>query len=79
MGQLGNAVRIATAEAVKGVRGELLERSEQLDRPISLFHELGGEIYSDRQAQLLIAPTPRGALRVDPQIDGDASDGFSRC
>lgn len=76
MGQLGNAVRIATAEAVEGVRGEILERSQQLDRPIALFNELGAEIYNDRQARLLVAPTAKGALRVDPQIDGDASDGI---
>lgn len=76
MGQLSNAVRIATAGAVEGVRGEILERSQQLDSPISLFHELGAEIYNDRQAQLLVAPAPKGALRVDPQIDGDASDGI---
>ena len=76
MGQLGNAVRIATAEAVEGVRGEILERSQQLDRPIAMFNELGAEIYNDRQARLLVAPTAKGALRVDPQIDGDASDGI---
>lgn len=76
MGQLGNAVQIARAEAVEGVRGEILERSHHLDGPISLFHELGAEIYNDRQAQLLIAPTANGALRVDPEIDGDASDGI---
>ncbi len=76
MAQLTSAVRIATAEAVEGVRGEIADRAPQLDRPIALFSELGSEIYADREARLLVAPAPKGALRVTPQIDGDASDGI---
>jgi uncharacterized protein YydD (DUF2326 family) len=69
-------IKLQTAETVGAVRAEITERGESLDRPISLFNELGTEIYTDREASLLISPSNRGNLNVKPQVSGDASDGI---
>jgi uncharacterized protein YydD (DUF2326 family) len=69
-------VRMRTAEAAGSVRSEIEQNSEALERPISLFNELGSEVYSDREAKLLISSTNKGILRVEPEIAGDASDGI---
>jgi uncharacterized protein YydD (DUF2326 family) len=69
-------IKLQTAETVGAVRAEITERGESLDRPIFLFNELGTEIYTDREASLLISPSNRGNLNVKPQVSGDASDGI---
>lgn len=73
--QIGDQVKLKTAELVTAVRAELHERSDSLDESISLFGELGAEIYTDREASLLVAPTDKGILKVTPHISGDASTG----
>ncbi|VTR75795.1 hypothetical protein CHMI_00548 [Cellulomonas hominis] len=73
--QIGDQVKLKTAELVTSVRAELRERSESLDAPIALFGELGAEIYTDREASLLIEPTDKGILKVTPYLSGDASMG----
>ena len=73
--QINDRVKLKTAELVTSVRTELHERSSSLDESIALFDELGSEIYTDREATLLVAPTDRGILRVTPQVSGDASTG----
>jgi hypothetical protein len=57
--EIDNTIRIQTAETVAGVRSELKERSGSLESPISLFDELGSEIYTDKVASLLIPPTAK--------------------
>ncbi|UQB93072.1 MULTISPECIES: ABC-three component system protein [Mycobacterium] len=69
-------VRMRTAEAAAAVRSEIEENSEALEKPISLFNELGSEVYSDREAKLLISSTNKGVLHIEPEIAGDASDGI---
>lgn len=73
--QISDQVKLKTAELVTAVRAELHERSDSLDESISLFGELGAEIYTDRDASLLVAPTDKGILKVTPHISGDASTG----
>jgi uncharacterized protein YydD (DUF2326 family) len=69
-------VKLTTAAALKSVRGEVERTGRLLERPISLFNELGAEIYRDHSAQLLVSVGSKGALKVEPRIDGDASDGI---
>jgi uncharacterized protein YydD (DUF2326 family) len=73
--QINDRVKLKTAELVTSVRAELHERSSSLDESIALFDELGSEIYTDREATLLVAPTEKGILKVTPQVSGDASTG----
>ncbi|GAB3158347.1 hypothetical protein GCM10027059_02930 [Myceligenerans halotolerans] len=73
--QIGDQVKLKTAELVTSVRAELHERSKSLEAPIALFEELGSEIYTDREANLLVEPTNRGVLKVTPYLSGDASTG----
>lgn len=73
--QISDRVKLKTAQLVTSVRAELHERSKSLDEPISLFGELGSEIYTDREATLLVAPTDKGILKVNPRVSGDASTG----
>lgn len=73
--QLGDRVKVRTAEVTTAIRSELRERSSHLEEPISLFSELGAEIYTDREASLILEPGDRGSLRVRPRISGDASTG----
>jgi uncharacterized protein YydD (DUF2326 family) len=72
---INDTIKLKTAELVAAVRAETHEREDQLDESISLFSELGAEIYTDREASLLVSPSPRGILNVVPQISGDASSG----
>lgn len=72
---ISDTMKIKTAELVAAVRAETHERADQLEESISLFNELGSEIYSDRDATLLIAPSSKGILKVEPRISGDASSG----
>lgn len=72
---ISDTIKLRTAELVASVRTELNERNDSLVESISLFGELGAEIYTDREASLLISPTPKGLLGVEPRISGDASVG----
>lgn len=72
---ISNTIKLRTAELVASVRTELNERDDRLNESISLFGELGAEIYTDREASLLVAPTAKGLLGVEPRISGDASTG----
>ncbi|MEX2374538.1 MAG: ABC-three component system protein [Dehalococcoidia bacterium] len=72
--ELGDRVKVKTAEVTTSIRSELRERTSHLEHPISLFSELGAEIYTDREASLLLEPGS-GALRVRPRVSGDASTG----
>jgi uncharacterized protein YydD (DUF2326 family) len=73
--QFSDQMKLKTAELVTVVRAELHERSTSLDEPISIFGELGSEIYADREASLLVTPTDKGILKVTPHVSGDASTG----
>ncbi|NKX90949.1 ABC-three component system protein [Nocardia coubleae] len=72
---ISDTMKIKTAELVAAVRTETQDRGEQLEESISLFNELGAEIYSDRDATLLIRASAKGVLKVEPRISGDASTG----
>lgn len=72
---ISDTIKLRTAELVSSVRTELNVRDDRLDESILLFSELGAEIYTDREASLLISPTAKGLLRVEPRISGDASTG----
>lgn len=72
---ISDTIKLRTAELVASVRTELNERDDKLDESISLFSELGAEIYTDREASLLVSPTAKGLLSVEPRISGDASTG----
>lgn len=72
---IGDTIKLRTAELVASVRTELNERDDRLSESIALFGELGAEIYTDREASLLVAPTPKGLLSIGPHISGDASTG----
>jgi uncharacterized protein YydD (DUF2326 family) len=73
--EIDTRLKVATAENEAAVRAEVAERSNFLDRPISHFNELGREIYTDREADLLIHAS-RGLLQVQPRVSGDASEGI---
>ncbi len=73
--EIGDRVKLKTAEAVTSVRAEFHERSASLDEAISLFGELGAEIYSDRETTLLVDPTDKGILKLTPRVAGDNSTG----
>ncbi|MCM6773169.1 DUF2326 domain-containing protein [Nocardia sp. CDC159] len=73
---INDTIKLKTAELVTAVRAETHERAEQLDEAISLFSELGAEIYIDREASLLISTNSKGILTVEPRISGDASSGI---
>ncbi|WP_024802617.1 ABC-three component system protein [Nocardia sp. BMG51109] len=73
---INDTIKLKTAELVAAVRAETHDRSDQLDESIALFGELGAEIYTDREASLLVSPSPKGILTVEPQISGDASSGI---
>lgn len=72
---LGDQIKIRTANLTSAVRTELQERAATLEAPISMFSELGSEIYTERDAQLLVAPTANGLLKVEPRVSGDNSTG----
>lgn len=72
---IGDTIKLRTAELVASVRTELNERGDSLGESIALFGELGAEIYTDRDASLLVAPTVKGLLGITPRITGDASTG----
>lgn len=72
---LSSTIKLRTAELATAVRAEVNDREASLDEAISLFADLGAEIYTDRVAQLLIQPTANGLLSVTPSISGDASTG----
>ncbi|WP_054816429.1 ABC-three component system protein [Nocardia arizonensis] len=73
---IGDTIKLKTAELVTAVRAETHEHADKLDESIALFSELGAEIYSDREASLLVSPTSKGILSVEPRISGDASSGI---
>ncbi|MQY30353.1 ABC-three component system protein [Nocardia aurantia] len=72
---ISDTIKLKTAQLVAAIRAEMHEREEQLYESISLFGELGAEIYTDREASLLVSAGPKGILAVEPQISGDASSG----
>lgn len=72
---ISDTVKLRTAELIASVRTEMSERDGKLDESISLFSELGAEIYTDREASLLVSLTAKGILGVTPNISGDASVG----
>lgn len=72
----GLQLRAMESEAEAGVRTEIAEREGALEEAIVLFQRLGEEIYSDRNVSLLVDVTRKGALKVVPKIDGDASAGI---
>lgn len=72
---IGDTIKLRTAELVASVRTELNERGDSLGDSIALFGELGAEIYTDREASLLVTPTVKGLLGITPRISGDASTG----
>ena len=75
--QDGLRLKAMAVEAEDALRTEREEQAVTLDEAMALFHELGEEIYSDREASLLIRPTDKGLLQIVPKIDGDASTGIA--
>lgn len=72
----GLHLRSIMTEAESSLRAEMAERESSLEEAISLFQELGQEIYDDRSVSLLVEATSKGVLKVVPKIDGDASAGI---
>lgn len=72
----GLRLRSMMTDAETSVRTEIAEREKPLEEAISLFQQLGEEIYDDREVSLLIEATNKGVLKVVPKIDGDASAGI---
>ncbi len=72
----GLRLRSIMTDAETSVRTEIAEREKPLEEAISLFQQLGEEIYDDREVSLLIEATNKGVLKVVPKIDGDASAGI---
>ncbi|WP_086739621.1 ABC-three component system protein [Streptomyces glaucescens] len=72
---INDTVKLRTAEVIASVRTEMIERDQKIEESISLFSDLGAEIYTDREASLLVSVTPKGILGVVPNISGDASVG----
>lgn len=64
------------SEAEAGIRTEIAENEDALEKSIVLFQKLGEEIYSDRAVSLLVEATNKGVLKITPKIDGDASAGI---
>jgi len=77
LAQDGLRLKAMAVEAEHGVRTEREEQASILDNAMALFHELGEEIYTVREASLLITPTDKGILQIVPKIDGDASTGIA--
>jgi len=77
VGEIATVIKAKRAESERVVRQELLDRQDFLvSGPLALFKELGKEIYSERVADLLVSSEKNGAIRVTPQVSGDASDGI---
>jgi len=77
VGEIATVIRGKRAESERVVRQELQDRQDFLVAgPLALFKELGQEIYSDRVSDLLVSSGKDGAVRVAPQVSGDASDGI---
>jgi len=77
VGEIANTIKSRRAESERLVRQELQDRQDFLvSGPLALFRELGAEIYTDRVADLLVGSGKNGAVRVTPQVSGDASDGI---
>lgn len=74
--EVANTIKLKRAESVATLRAEVADQSAVLERPIAMFRQLGDEIYSERQSDLLLAPSPQGTLKVKPEISGDASSGI---
>lgn len=72
----GLRLRSMEAEAEASVRAEMSEQDSILTEAITLFQQLGAEIYDDRDVSLLIEATNDGTLKFIPKIDGDASAGI---
>jgi len=69
-------LRLLKADAESALSAEMAERTDQRDAAIGLFTRLGEEIYDDRAVSLLIETTNEGVFKVEPKIDGDASEGI---
>jgi len=77
VGEIATVIRGKRTESERVVRQELQDRQDFLVAgPLALFKELGQEIYSDRVSDLLVSSGKDGAVRVAPQVSGDASDGI---
>lgn len=74
--EVDNTIKLKRAETVATLRSELSEHDTMLEEPIALFRQLGDEIYTDRQSNLLVSSSALGVLKVDPAISGDASVGI---
>ena len=72
----GLRLRSMMTESETSLRTEIADRKQPLEEAIALFHQLGEEIYDDRNVSLLIEATSKGVLKVVPKIDGDASQGI---
>lgn len=72
----GDRLRSMEAEAEASVRAEIAEQKIILAEAVSLFQQLGAEIYDDRNVSLLIEAINNGTLKVNPKIDGDSSAGI---
>lgn len=74
IGTMSTKINAAKVDAERQIRQELRDRENFLVHgPLALFRELGDEIYADRTADLLVSIGKNGAIKVTPQISGDAS------
>lgn len=74
--EVDNTIKLKRAESVATLRAEVAEQTTLLEGPIALFRQLGDEIYTERQSDLLVSPSSLGTLKVKPEISGDASTGI---
>ena len=75
MADLDGSIQLKANELVALVRTELREKEGAIDQALSLFEELGRNIYSGRDASLRISVSPDGILTVKPYISKDSGTG----
>lgn len=75
--EYGDRIESARIEANRSARQELADRQDFLvSVPLTLFRQLGSEVYTDRTADLLVRPGKNGGVTIQPSLSGDQSDGI---
>lgn len=70
----GLYLRSITAEVEASIRTEIAEREKFVEEAISLFRQLGEEVYDDHDVSLFIDAN-KGILKITLEIDDDALSG----
>lgn len=73
---MGSSLKRMRLDAKDSVRAELEENGSSVKDMTALFVSICDEVYSDRKARLLFEVSDKGALKVEPRIDGDDSKGI---